>query len=183
MLPICYELNPSSQGLISASPARRKPRRVFFSPRRDRKYQFHTANNRNFSLLERVVTSVPEIDIREVGTLMRNILLILCATFWIGGPAFSQGKPQPRSSVSPPTDAASDEKAAEIRRSIELGQARQRGVDARNTRIWRRWDFAVCIGCGPMPKGFRMVYTTPARVLAGFIAADDDERRMRGLTL
>jgi hypothetical protein len=34
-----------------------------------------------------------------------------------------------------------------------------------------------------MPKGFRMVYTTPARVLAGFIAADDDDRRMRGLAL
>lgn len=113
---------------------------------------------------------------------MRIICLFLCAVFGLGTPAFSQGKPQPRPSAPPSSDATSDDKAAETRRLIELGQARQRGVDARNTRIWRRWDFAVCIGCGPMPKGFRMVYTTPARVLAGFIAADDDERQ-RGLRL
>ena len=116
------------------------------------------------------------------GGLMRIICLVLCAVASFGTPAFSQRKLQPRPLNPPSSDAASDEKAAEVRQAIERGQARQRTVDERNTRIWRRWDFAVCIGCGPMPKGFRMVYTTPARVLAGFIAADDDERQ-RGLRL
>lgn len=114
---------------------------------------------------------------------MRIICLSLCAVVGLGSPAFSQGKRQPRPDAPPISDAASDEKAAEIRKAIERGQARQRATDERNTRIWRRWDFAVCIGCGPAPKGFKAVYTTPARVLAGFIAADDDERRMRGLSL
>jgi hypothetical protein len=114
---------------------------------------------------------------------MRVICLLVGAVLSLSSPAFSQGKPQPRPTTSPSSAATSDEKAAETRRAIELGQARQRAADERNTRIWRRWDFAVCIGCGPMPKGFRAVYTTPARVLAGFIAADDDERRQHGASL
>ncbi|MDR7036439.1 MULTISPECIES: hypothetical protein [Methylobacterium] len=69
-----------------------------------------------------------------------------------------------------------------MKRAIELGQSRQRETDARNSRIWRRWDYAVCIGCGPMPKRIRIVYTTPARVLAGHIAADDDEAFARRRT-
>lgn len=113
---------------------------------------------------------------------MRVICSALAIALSFCSPAFSQGKPQPRPATSPSSVATSDEKAAETRRAIELGQARQRAVDERNTRIWRRWDFAVRIGCGPMPKGFRSVYTTPARVLAGFIAADDDDRQ-RGLRL
>ena len=108
---------------------------------------------------------------------MRVISVFLCATISLGGPALGQGKHQPRPATPPPVDAASDEKAAELREAIQRGQARQRATDERNTRIWRRWDFAVCIGCGPMPKGFRVVYTTPSRVLEGFIAADDDERQ------
>ncbi|MDO9427343.1 MAG: hypothetical protein Q7T93_10985 [Methylobacterium sp.] len=79
--------------------------------------------------------------------------------------------------ASRPVDPTSEETAAETRRLIRLGQARQQAVDARNTRIWKRWDYAVCIGCGPMPKLLRIVYTTPARVLAGFLAADDDAAR------
>lgn len=114
---------------------------------------------------------------------MRIICLILCASIGLGSPAFSQGKPQPRPTTSPLSGATSDEKAAELKRLIEQAQARQRATDDRNTRIWRRWDFAVCIGCGPVPKGFRTVYTTPARVLAGFVAADDDDRQMRGFRL
>ena len=108
---------------------------------------------------------------------MRAVCLISFAVFGLCSPAFSQGKPQPRPATPPPIDAASDEKAAELKAAIQRGQARQRATDERNTRIWRRWDFAVCIGCGPMPKGFRVVYTTPSRVLAGFIAADDDDRQ------
>ena len=108
---------------------------------------------------------------------MRTICLALCGLVGFGTPAFSQGKLQARPAVSPNAGVNSDEKAAEVRRAIEEGQARQKATDARNERVWRRWDFAVCIGCGPMPKKFRIVYTTPARVLAGFIAADDDDRQ------
>lgn len=108
---------------------------------------------------------------------MRIICLLTAAILSLSSPAFSQGKLQPRPATPPSSDATSDEKAAELRKAIERGQERQRATDERNTRIWRRWDFAVCIGCGPVPKGFKMVYTTPSRVLAGFIAADDDERQ------
>lgn len=111
---------------------------------------------------------------------MRIICLLACVVFGSGTAALSQSEPQTRPTLPPTSDAASPEKAAELRRAIEQGQAEQRAVDERNTRIWRRWDFAVCIGCGPMPKGFRIVYTTPGRVLAGFTAADDDDRQ-RGL--
>lgn len=107
---------------------------------------------------------------------MRIICLFFCGVFGLGGPAFSQGKPQPRPPTSRLSDLTSDEKAAEIKRLIEIAQARQLAVNERNTRIWRRWDYAVCIGCGLVPKGMRIVYTTPARVLAGVIAADDDAR-------
>ncbi len=104
------------------------------------------------------------------------LFIALCA---LVSPVLAQAKPQPRPSQSEIPGATSDEKAAEIRRLIELGQARQRSVDAHNTRIWQRWDYAVCIGCGPMPKKFRTVYTTPGRVLAGVLAADDDDRRVK----
>lgn len=106
---------------------------------------------------------------------MRIVFLLPVAVFALTSSAFALGKPQPRP-ATPPYGATSDEKAAEIKRLIEIGQLRQRAADAHNTRIWQRWDFAVCIGCGPMPKRFRIVYTTPARVLAGYLAADDDAR-------
>ncbi|MFC5552898.1 hypothetical protein [Methylobacterium iners] len=104
------------------------------------------------------------------------LIVVLCAQ---GSLAQAQGKPQSRPGTSEKTIATSDEKAAEIKRLIEAGQARQRATDARNTFIWKRWDYAVCIGCGPMPKTFRIVHTTPSRVLAGFLAANDDQRSMR----
>ena len=108
--------------------------------------------------------------------IVASLVLALCAQ---GSPVLAQGKPQPRPAQTDTPGATSDEKAAEIRRLIEVGQARQRSVDAHNTRIWQRWDYAVCIGCGPMPKRFRIVYTTPARGLAGILAADDDDARER----
>jgi hypothetical protein len=108
---------------------------------------------------------------------MRITHAIPLIVFGISTPAFSQGKLQPRPAIPPSSSLSSDEKTAEIRRAIQEGQARQKATDARNERVWRRWDYAVCVGCGPMPKKFRIVYTTPARVLAGFIAADDDEIR------
>jgi hypothetical protein len=91
--------------------------------------------------------------------------------------AAAQDQVRPPSAPSRPAEATSDERAAEIRNMIRLGQLRQQAVEARNTRIWKRWDYAVCLGCGPIPKGLRIVYTTPSRVLAGFLAADDDAMR------
>ena len=48
--------------------------------------------------------------------------------------------------------------------------------DAKNADLWTRWTYAVCIGCGPIAGKVRTVYTTPARVLAGIPAAEDDAR-------
>ena len=104
------------------------------------------------------------------------LVIVLCALVL---PAQGQGKLQPRPAQSEIPGATSEEKAAEVRRMIEMGRAKQEAVDAHNTRIWKRWDYAVCIGCGPMPKKFRIVYTTPGRVLAGVLAADDDDRRAK----
>ncbi len=106
--------------------------------------------------------------------IVASLVIALCAH---ASPVLAQGKPQPRPAQSEIHGATSDEKAAEVRRLIEVAQVRQRGVDEHNTRIWKRWDYAVCIGCGPMPKKFRIVYTTPERVLAGVLAADDDDAR------
>lgn len=108
---------------------------------------------------------------------MRSTILCLIALCALPTSSFAQGKPQPRPSPLQDPAATSDEKAEEVSRLIEKAKIRQRATDAHNTRIWKRWDFAVCIGCGPMPKGFRVVYTNPARVLAGVLAADDDDRR------
>lgn len=108
------------------------------------------------------------------------MLSLAASSLAVSGPTSAAAQDDTRTRPAPssrPADSASDEKAAETRRLIKLGQVRQQAADARNTRIWKRWDYAVCIGCGPMPKGLRIVYTTPARVLAGFLAADDDAAR------
>lgn len=71
----------------------------------------------------------------------------------------------------------SDAKAQEVKTFIERARIRQRTIDRRNTDLWQRWTYAVCIGCGGSAPGpHRMVYTTPGRVLAGIPAADDDAR-------
>lgn len=110
---------------------------------------------------------------------MRIVLSIVALSIFSTVPAIAQGKLQPKPTVSPLSGLTSDQKAAEMKRWIEIGQQRQKASDARNTKIWKRWDYAVCIGCGPVPKNVRIVYTTPSRVLAGFIAADDDARGMK----
>ena len=81
------------------------------------------------------------------------------------------------SSVAPAQrKSVSDERAVEIKALIEQGIKRQEALEKRNTNVMARWGYAVCIGCGPRPKDFRSVYTHPLRVLAGFVAADDDAR-------
>lgn len=110
---------------------------------------------------------------------MQIIVSIAAMSILLIAPAIAQGKPQPKPAISPLSDMTPDQKAAETKRWIEIGRKRQEASDARNTRIWKRWDYAVCIGCGPIPKNLRIVYTTPSRVLAGYIAADDDANGMK----
>lgn len=108
---------------------------------------------------------------------MRRIAMIVVLSFVIAPAAMAQVHPQPRPLQPPAPPATSEEKAAQVKAWIELAQKRQRAVDARNTKLWERWALAICIGCGPLPVKYRAIYTTPARVLAGIPAADDDARR------
>ena len=76
-------------------------------------------------------------------------------------------------------EAVSEERAAEVRAAIAEARKRQDRIDRENTNLWLRWTYAVCIGCGPMPRTFRPVHTHPLRVLSGVPAALDDERDRR----
>lgn len=77
--------------------------------------------------------------------------------------------------------STSDAKAAELKVYIERARQRQRVVDRHNTELWQRWTYAVCVGCGGAGPGpHPSVFTTPARVLAGIPAAEDDARARRG---
>ncbi|MBE7197256.1 MAG: hypothetical protein INR70_05585 [Parafilimonas terrae] len=84
-----------------------------------------------------------------------------------------QARPLPQQRQNP----ASDEKAAETKKLVEAGRKRQDAENARTMKLWTRWTYAVCIGCSlGEPRHIRVVHTTPARVLAGIPAAQDDAR-------
>ena len=108
---------------------------------------------------------------------MGRIAITVVLPFLFVTSALAQGKPQPRPLQTQPPSATSDEQAAQVKEWIELAQKRQAAVDARNTKLWERWNLAVCIGCGPLLVKYRAVYTTPGRVLAGIPAGEDDARR------
>lgn len=84
-----------------------------------------------------------------------------------------------RSPVNPgqQQDEAEAPARAQTNALIEAGRRRQNAANARTTRLWTRWVYAVCIGCliGE-PRVIRIVHTSPVRVLAGIPAADDDAR-------
>ena len=103
---------------------------------------------------------------------MRQLLITAATLSNIVHPVLAQPAPHRQ----PSADATSDARRGEIRALIERAQRKQAVVDARNTQLWERWTYAVCIGCGPEPKSVRIVHTTHARVLAGIPAADDDAR-------
>ena len=105
-----------------------------------------------------------------------------------------QTKPPTRDASPPATGAPSDalpasaanddtkteeqnhaELLARIRRADEARRARDRASD----ELMARWEFAVCVGCGPSLKPFRRVWTNPVRVLAGISASADDKRQAR----
>lgn len=111
---------------------------------------------------------------------MRSVIILFALACSFSFSANAQGRRQPQQDPYVPSNPNSPEKIEEMRRHLEQARERQKVADARNTRIWERWVYAVCIGCGPRPKGFRYVYTSPSRVLAGYIAADDDDLRSRG---
>ncbi|KQT46787.1 hypothetical protein ASG52_13890 [Methylobacterium sp. Leaf456] len=98
-----------------------------------------------------------------------------------GGPAFAQGGQDAPSVTPQQRESVSNEKAKQIRILIAEARKRQQAVDRRNTDLWVRWTYAVCIGCGPTPKSLRIVHTYPLRVLTGTPAAMDDARERRGL--
>lgn len=102
-------------------------------------------------------------------------LMVAVPASMVAAPAQAQA-PRP-----PEPGPASDEKAAELKVFIDKARQRQRAVDRHNTALWRRWTYAVCIGCGGAGPGpYPSVFTTPARVLAGIPAAEDDARARRG---
>ncbi|NEU10688.1 hypothetical protein G3T14_00905 [Methylobacterium sp. BTF04] len=95
----------------------------------------------------------------------------------IGGPVSAQQPARPRPAPAQKLDPTSDAKALELKGFIDKARLRQRAVDKRNTDLWQRWTYAVCIGCGGVSSGaVHLVYTTPARVLVGIPAAEDDAR-------
>ena len=108
----------------------------------------------------------------------RSFLLALVLSF-AASPSLSQGSPPGSSITKEQREAVSDARAAETKRLIAKARKQQALIDQRNTDLWARWTFAVCIGCSPRAKGLRIVQTNPLRVLAGIPAAEDDARQRR----
>ena len=107
---------------------------------------------------------------------MRHFLIaaLLLGPMTLPAAAQNTNHRQPRPEQT--QDPTSDAKRAEINAQIEAGRKRQEASDAKTTDLWSRWTYAVCLGCGPIAGKVRTVYTTPARVLAGIPAAEDDAR-------
>lgn len=102
-------------------------------------------------------------------------LLLLVALVPATAQTSDQSRPAPQQRQNP----ASDEKAAETKALVEAGRKRQDAENARTMKLWTRWTYAVCLGCSlGEPRHIRVVHTTPARVLAGIPAAQDDAREM-----
>lgn len=95
-------------------------------------------------------------------------------------PALSQESTERPSITQEQRDSVSDKRTEEIKKAIEVARKRQDDVDRRNTKLWERWTFAVCIGCNPAPARLKVVHTNPHRGLMGIPAALDDERNRRG---
>lgn len=93
--------------------------------------------------------------------------------------AAAQDAASPSPSVNEQQDLTSDDKTRELKARIEAGRKKQEAANAKTTGLWTRWTYAVCIGCGVgEPKNMHVVHTTPARVLAGIPAAEDDAREL-----
>lgn len=107
---------------------------------------------------------------------MHHLICILAMFVGLTSSVSAQHSQPRRDPIETQTDINSDAKAEETRRLIEKARERQKGVDRHNSNLWERWIYAVCVGCGWTPKNVRIVYTNPARVLAGVPAAEDDSR-------
>lgn len=110
---------------------------------------------------------------------MRIAIVVACTWCSFVFPALSQDTSEHPFITKEQRESVSDKRAEEIKKAIEAARKRQDGVDRRNTKLWERWTFAVCIGCNPAPAGLKVVYTNPHRVLVGIPAGLDDERMSR----
>lgn len=110
---------------------------------------------------------------------MQSLIFGFGVAVLICGPVVAQERQRP-SVTDQQKKAVSDEKAAEIRVLIAKARARQQAIDRQNERLWTRWSYAICIGCGPVSGKMRTVRTNPIRVLMGIPAAEDDARDQRG---
>lgn len=110
---------------------------------------------------------------------MRPFLVLTLLSLTAVLPAAAQDAPPSPPPVGAQQDPTSDAKHAELKARIEAGRKKQEVANAKTTGLWTRWSYAVCIGCGiGEPKNIRVVHTTPARVLAGIPAAEDDAREL-----
>ena len=90
--------------------------------------------------------------------------------------AFAQDSGSNPPQVETKEKQAEKRKADETQALMEQARARQRATDQRINAMWERWTYAICIGCGWVPRNVRIVHTYPLRVLAGIPAAVDDAR-------
>ena len=94
-------------------------------------------------------------------------------------PAFAQDSVASSPVTEQRQDPTSDAAHAQVKARIEAGRKKQEVANAKTMGLWTRWTYAVCIGCGVgEPKNIRVVHTTPARVLVGIPAAEDDAREL-----
>lgn len=110
-----------------------------------------------------------------------RIVIMVCAAILISStPSGAQDGAVGTSPSAKPEAQENERKSAEIKAATDRARARQRVTDQRNNALWERWIYAVCIGCGWVPRDVRIVHTHPLRVLAGIPAADDDARERGG---
>ena len=108
---------------------------------------------------------------------MRPFLIAIIPLFTAALPVCAQDTPPAPPATEQHEDPASDAKQAEMKARIEAGRKKQETANAKTMGLWTRWAYAVCIGCSVgEPKNIRVVHTTPARVLIGIPAAEDDAR-------
>jgi len=110
---------------------------------------------------------------------MRPLLVAGILLSTVALPAFAQDSVGSQVATEQRQDPTSDAAHAEVKARIEAGRKKQDAASSKTMGLWTRWTYAVCIGCGVgEPRNIRVVHTTPARVLAGISAAEDDAREL-----
>lgn len=112
---------------------------------------------------------------------MRTLILISFLLISFLSPVFAQHTRPRRDAAGTSNNINSDAKAEETRQLITKAREKQKSIDNKNTNLWDRWIYAVCLGCTWAPKNVRIVHTHPSRVLMGIPAAEDDARERKGV--